>query len=315
MKTGIKVFAPATISNLGPGFNTLALALENLGDEIIITAHETPGVHITSISGDKGKLSQNTLENLAGLAAQYTLDHFIAEGICSADTGLGLDLRKKVAIGSGLGSSASSAVAGAMAVNEYFRTPLEKRQLLPFIQKAELTLNGSNSVHAISASLLGGLTLTRDHDSLDIHRLFTPRGLSIVSITPDYSIMSKAALAQLSPNVSLEHAKQQAANLAALVTGLAITDLGLISRSMLEHLVEPQLAQHVKGFAALQSAALAAGAWGCGISGTGPSVYALCPNSFVADKVVQALQTTLDGLKVYYSVHISGINHEGAVKC
>ena len=188
MSTGIKVFAPATIANVACGFDILGFAIEQPGDEIIAKLSDKPGVHITRITGDGGKLPYEAAHNTAGVAAQKVLD-FLGE-----KRGVEMEIHKKMPFGSGLGSSAASAVAGAFIVNELLKHPLEKRQLLPFAVQGEAIASGSVHADNVAPCLLGGMVLVRDNATLDVHRIPSPKGLYVAVVYPHLSILTTRAL-------------------------------------------------------------------------------------------------------------------------
>lgn len=304
------MFAPASVGNVGVGFDTLGLCLEHPGDEIVARFTDAwTGLRITEITGARG-ISTDPERNTAGVAALRLLEH-----LDETERGIEFRLRKKMPFGSGLGSSAASAVAGAMAVNELFRRPLEKRALLPFALDGEEVASGSRHVDNVAPSLLGGLLLTRDHHTLDVHRLPLLRGLRVVVVHPRVEILTKAARSLLSDRVPLERHVEQSANLAAFCIAAYTGNLELIRRSLRDVVIEPQRKQLIPGFDDVQAAALAHGALGCSISGSGPSLFALCQNTLVAEQVANAMQGVFQQLKIPSQRFISGINSEGAVKC
>ncbi len=299
---GIKVFAPATIANVGCGFDVLGVAVHGLGDEIVIRPSEGKGLSISKITGDKGSLSKDITKNTAGIAAQAVLEHL------GVDMGLEMEIRKKMPSGVGLGSSAASAVAGAMAINEIFKRPLTKRELLPFAMK------GNPAANNVAASLLGGMMLIRDKSSLDVHRLYVPKGLFMVILTPNKAGLENER-AILNETITLKQHTEQSANLASLVVALVNSDLGLIKRSLQDVIIEPQRAQLVPHFYEVKKAALQNGALGCSISGRGASIFAWCKNSLDAEIVGNAMQLEWTNRKVESKLNLSSVNTEGAIKC
>lgn len=311
MKTGIKIFAPASVGNLGIGFDCLGLCLEHPGDEIIAKfTDEHEGLRISEITGAQGKLPYEPDRNTAGVAALALLDHL-------GETKRGIDFRlhKKMPFGSGLGSSAASAVAGAMAINELFRRPLEKRDLLPFAMAGEELASGGRHADNVAPSLLGGIVLIRDNETLDVHRLPLLRGLQVVVIYPKVEILTRDARGILSDSVPLSSHVRQSANLAAFVVAAYRGDLELMARSLNDVVIEPQRKQLIPGFDEVKQAALEAGAMGCSLSGSGPSIFALCKNTLVAERVAQALEAPFRRRKIRTKRFISAINQEGAIKC
>ena len=309
MNAGIKVFAPATVANVACGFDTLGFALEKPGDEVIARFSDKPGLRITSITGAKGKLPFEVEKNTAGLAALRLLEHLGETG-----RGIELEIHKKMPFGSGLGSSAASAVAGVMAINELLRRPLTKRELLPFAAMGEELASGSLHVDNVAPSLIGGMIFIRDNASFDVHRLPMINGLHATVIYPEISILTKDARNILSTKVDLKNSITQSANLGGLIIGFYNSDLDLIRRSLQDVIIEPQRAKLIPHFYDIQNAALNAGAMGCSISGAGPSIFALSANSFDAENVGNAIQKIYTDAKVKHKLYISKINHEGAIK-
>jgi homoserine kinase len=310
MNAGIKVFAPATVANMACGFDILGFALEKPGDEIVARFSDTPGLRITSITGTKGKKLPYEIEkNTAGYAAWRLLEH-----LGETERGIELEIRKKMPFGSGLGSSAASAVAGVMAVNELLRRPLEKRELLRFAVEGEQIADGAFHADNVAPSLIGGIVLVRNNAALDVHRLPVLNGLYAAVIHPNVQILTKDARAVLSDQVSLKKSVEQSGNLGGLIVGLFRGDLDLIARSLQDVIVEPQRAKLIPYFYDIKEAALQEGALGCSISGAGPSIFALCPNSLVAENVGAAMKRIFKDNKIRSSLFISPINPEGAIR-
>lgn len=309
MNNGIKVFAPASVANVACGYDILGFALDKPGDEIIVRFKESPGLEITKITGTRGnKLPMEVELNTAGFAAQRLLEHLGA-----TDRGIEMEIHKKMPFGSGLGSSAASAVAGVMAINEILRRPLTKRELLPFAVLGEEIADGAYHADNVAPSLLGGMIFIRDNASLDIHRLPVPDGLHATVVYPHIKILTKDARSVLSEQVSLKDSITQNGNLGGLLIGMYSANLDLISRSLKDVVIEPQRAQLIDGFYEVQEAAMAAGAMGCSISGAGPSIFALSINSIIAEAAGEAMQAVFDKKGIKNQLFISGINQEGAI--
>ncbi len=308
MRSGIKVFAPATVANVACGFDILGFALEKPGDEIIVRFSDTPNLRITRITGLKGlKLPYEVEKNTAGFAAQRLLDH-----LGESNRGIEMEIHKKMPFGSGLGSSAASSVAGVMAVNELLRRPLTKRELLPFAVLGEQVADNAYHADNVAPSLLGGMIFIRDNPSLDVHRVPVPRGLYAAVVYPHIKILTKDARSVLSDQVTLKQTITQSGNLGGLIIGLSTGNLDLISRSLQDVIIEPQRANSITGFYEVKEAALKSGALGCSISGAGPSIFALCANSLIAENAGKAMQAVFNEKKIHNQLFISGINQEGA---
>ncbi|MGB0985296.1 MAG: homoserine kinase [Saprospiraceae bacterium] len=308
MKNGIKVFAPATVSNVCCGFDILGFAIHGVGDEIIGKLSDRKGLRITKITGDQGRLPLEVEKNTAGLAAQRLLEH-----LGEAEIGIDIEIRKKMPFGSGLGSSAASAVAGAMLINEMFNQPLEKRALMEFAMEGEKLASGSYHCDNVAPSLLGGLIMCRDSETFDVHRIYTPPGLYATVVHPNIEILTKDARNILSNEVSLKGMIEQSGNLASLVLGMMNSDLDLIKKSLHDAVIEPQRAKLIPHFYDVKEAAINAGALGCSISGSGPSIFALSPNSKIAEEVGERFKATFSKNNISNKVFVSEINNDGAV--
>lgn len=311
MNAGLKVFAPASVANVACGFDVLGFALDKPGDEIIVRfSDQHQRLRITEITGAKGKLPFEVEKNTAGYSAQRLLEHLGEE-----KRGIDMEIHKKMPFGSGLGSSAASAVAGVMAINELLKRPLEKRALLHFAVLGEQLADGAYHADNVAPSLIGGMVLIRNNAELDVHRLPVPKGLYATVIYPHVKILTRDARAALSDQVSLKKCIEQNGNLAGLVVGLYNSDLDLISRSLNDVIIEPQRAQLIPHFYDVKEAALNAGALGCSISGAGPSIFALSANSLIAENVGVAMERIMTNAKINNELFISPINQEGAIKC
>lgn len=278
----VSAFAPATVANLGPGFDVLGLALEGPGDTV--TARRIPGtgVRMASITGDGGRLPTDAAANTAGVAATSTL---AAAGL---EVGVELVLAKGLPIGSGLGSSAASAAAAAMATNLLVGSPLRKRELVGPCLDAEATVSGRHADN-VAPALLGGLILVRTVDPLDLVRLAVPAGLRLVVVTPDFELETRRARAVLPDAVPRAGLVRNTANIAALVSACYTGDLSLFGRSLVDGVIAPLRAALIPGCEQVIEAALDAGALGSSVSGSGPSVFAFARSERTAGEIATAM--------------------------
>lgn len=265
----ITAFAPATVANLGPGLDVLGLALFAPGDRVTARLAPGRGVSLSSVTGDGGALPLDPAKNTAGIAAEATL---AKAGIA---TGVSLTLQKGMPIGSGLGSSAASAAAAAYAVNLLLGSPLRKVELVEPCLAAEAAVAGRHADN-VAPALLGGLILVRSLDPLDIVRLPVPEGLVVAVVTPKMELSTRTARAALPATVPLASMVHNTAHVAALVSACYSGDLGLLGRSLSDAVATPARAPLIPGCAQVIEAALDAGALGSSISGSGPSIFALC---------------------------------------
>lgn len=302
----VRAFAPATVANVAAGFDILGFALDSPGDEITAKFSDYPGVHISRITGDNGRLPLDSHKNTAGVAVHALLAHL------GERRGIELLLDKKMPLGSGLGSSAASAVVAVVAVNALLGQPLSKRELLPFALEGERIACGSAHADNAAPSLLGGFVLIRSYTPLDIVPLPTPEKLHATVVHPHIEIQTKDARGILKQQISLSNAITQWGNTAGLIAGILMADYGLISRSLQDVIVEPIRSILIPKFYDLKHAALQAGALGCSISGSGPSLFALSDSIETAHAVARAMTLVLDNIGIGSDVFISKINQDGA---
>lgn len=302
----VRVFAPATVANVACGYDVLGFAIDQPGDEILVRHSDKPGLRITKIEGDGGKLPKTVEGNTAGVAALDLLRHL---GI--TDRGIEMEIHKKMPFGSGLGSSAASAVAGAYAVNKLIGEPLSKKQLLPFAMAGEASADGAYHADNVGPSLLGGIVFIRSNQELDIAQLPVPKNLWAAVVHPDIEILTKVAREIMPTEIPLANATQQIGNLGGLICGIIQEDYGLISRSIHDVIAEPRRQKLIPDFYEAKRAALSCGALGFSISGAGPSVFALCEGEETARKVGQAVSDVFTKLKLENQQHISAINQQG----
>jgi homoserine kinase len=301
----VEVFAPATVANVASGFDVLGFALERPGDRVGLTRNDGTTVRVVSIEGDGGKLPRDPLRNTAAVAVSRFLD--------ALDEPFGVDIRlyKGMPLSSGLGSSAASAVAAVYAVNILAGEPFAVRELLPFTMGAEQVACGTAHADNVAPSLLGGFVLIRSYDPLDIVRLPVPAGLAAAIVHPHTEIRTEDARRILKKELRLVDAVRQWGNLAALVAALYEGDLELLSRSLQDVVAEPRRALLIPGFDRVKAAALESGALGCSISGSGPSLFALCVSVEVARQVGAAMQEGFARTGLDSDLFVSAINLQG----
>jgi len=278
----VTAFAPATVSNVACGFDVLGFALETPGDEV--TARRAAGgVRIANITGDAGRLPREASRNSAGVAAQALLRAAGENG------GVELTIAKGLPLSSGLGGSAASAVAAVVAVDALIGARLPIDTLLACAFEGERLGAGSAHADNIAPCLYGGFVLVRRASPPDIVRLPVPHGLTAVVVHPDLEIETAKARALLGDSVPLADAIRQWANLGAFVDALHRGDFALLSRSLEDAIAEPRRAPLVPGLAAIKQAATDAGALGCSLSGSGPSLFALCRGLETAERVAASM--------------------------
>ena len=301
----VTVFAPATVANVACGFDIFGFAVNEPGDVAKVTLRENPGVEITRITGDDGKLPKAAEKNTAGFAALRYLETI------KSQQGVSIELHKKMPLSSGLGSSAASAVAVLFAINTLFDNRLTKSELLSIALQSEKLACGAAHADNAAPALFGGFLLIRENNPPDIVELPVPENLYCTIIHPEIEINTADARNILAPNVPLKDAVKQWANTAGLVAGLYRKDLTLISRSMNDYIIEPQRAKLIPHFYEIKKAALDRGALGCSISGSGPSLFALSNSQEIAQKIAGSMSAVLANYNICNQIYISTINTEG----
>jgi homoserine kinase len=283
----VSAFAPATVSNVACGFDVLGFALERPGDVVTAIPDDAPGARIVEITGDAGRLPREAARNTATRAADALLRAL------NRSDGIGLMLRKELPLASGIGSSAASAVAAVLAVNELLSLGASESVLLESAMEGERASAGAVHADNVAPALLGGFVLVRSIDPPDIIRLPVPDGLSCAVLHPSIEVETRAARALLPPDVPLAEAVRHWANVGALVAALYTRDFDLLRRSLVDTIIEPRRAHLVPGFAEVKRAAMDAGALGCSFSGAGPSVFALSRSLAEATDVGNAMRVAL----------------------
>lgn len=309
----VTVFAPATVANVGSAFDVLGFAVAHPGDTVTARNSSQPGVTISEISGDEGVLSREPQANTAGVSVIALLKHLQQiEPSRYGAVGIELILGKGLPIGSGLGSSSASTVAAVVAANELLESPLSREALLPFAMEGERVACGAAHADNVGPALLGGVVLIRSYQPLDVVHLPTPSNAWVTVVSPSLELKTQDARKVLKRSVALESAISQWGNVAALVAGIYKNDVALMGRALEDKIVEPERAQLIPGYAAAKAAALSAGAAGCSISGSGPSVFALAESRQIADAVGEAMVKAFADLGISSRSYVSTINPTGA---
>jgi len=299
----IKLFCPATIANLSCGFDVMGLCLDGVGDEMIIRKSSVKGIRITKIEG--ADLPLETEKNVAGVAGLALLN------VLQLDYGFEIEIYKKIKAGSGIGSSSASAAGAVFGINELIGSPFSRKDLVQFAMQGEVLASGSAHADNVAPALCGGFTIVRSSNPLDIIRIESPSELYATVIHPQIELKTSEMRAVLQPMVSLKSAITQWGNVAGLVAGLYTSDYNLIGRSLHDDIVEPLRGKFIPHFDQVKQAALNNGALGSGISGSGPSIFALSKGIDNARKVAEAMREIFDGTEIPYEIHVSKINSEG----
>ena len=303
----IKVFAPATVANVVCGFDILGFAVNEPGDELLMELSEKPGVTIESITGDEGKLSKDPLKNTVSASVVSLLKHLGME-----NTGVKINLEKKMPLGSGLGSSAASSVAGLFAINELLGNPLSKMELLPFAMQSEALACGHGHADNVAPALFGGFTLIRSYEPLEVIALPVPE-LYCALLYPHVDVPTRDARQIIRSKVLLKDAVTQWGNIAGLISALYQHDYDLLGRCMKDVIVEPVRSMLIPDFDKLKEMAMKTGALSFGISGSGPTVFSLFRSKDEAEKLIEVQQQFLASKQIKSNIYLSAINKTGPV--
>ena len=306
MHKEVRAFAPATVTNVGCGFDVFGFALESPGDEVVVRLTNRKGLTIKNITGDNGEISKEIEKNTAGIAVKSIINK------TGFDKGLEIEIHKKMGVGTGLGSSAASAVAAVVACDALLETKFDKHKLLKFALEGEkLTSGGRTSADNVAASLFGGFIIVRSVDDLDIISIDYPEDLYCSILYPHIVIHTSDMRKILKTEITLEDGVRQWGNIASLVAGLMQKNYELIGRSLQDYVIEPIRSVLIPGFNEIKKAALENGALGCSISGSGPSMFALSRSKKAASEIVAAMQKVTDKMGIQSDYYISKINRKG----
>ena len=299
----LKVFAPATVANLSCGFDVLGCCLDSVGDEMWIRKNDLNEVRITKIIGQDLPLEAD--KNVAGVAVKALLSEL------NSDQGFDIEIDKKIKPGSGIGSSAASSAGAVFAVNKLLGEPFQKKELIAFAMQGELLASGNAHADNVAPALLGGFSLVRSYYPLEVLSLPVPSELRVVILHPLIEIKTKDSRSIIKQNVSLKSAINQWGNLGAFVSALYTEDYELLGRSLQDEIVEPVRSILIPYFKELDELVAENGALGFGISGSGPSVYALCKGDVNAQKVRTAIEKFYSNKNIDFELHLSSINEKG----
>ncbi len=299
----IKIFSPATVANVSCGFDVLGFCLDSVGDDMVIRKTDKKGIHITKIEGFN--LPYETELNVAGvsaLAMYNTID---------VDFGFEIEIYKNIKPGSGIGSSAASAVGSVFGMNELLGKPFNKTQLTAFAIKGEALASQCEHADNLAPALFGGFTLVKSISPLQILEIPSPKDLYATIIHPQIEIKTSEARAVLPKKIALSDAITQWANLGSLVHGLHTSDYGLIKDSLHDVIVEPYRSKLIPYFDEVKHVAIETGALGTGISGSGPSIFSLSKSMQTAINVKDAIEKVYLETGIKFEIHVSKINTEG----
>ncbi|MUU77283.1 homoserine kinase [Winogradskyella endarachnes] len=303
MKNEIKIFSPATVANVACGFDVLGFCLDTIGDEMVIRKTEENGIKITKIEGYD--LPFEAEKNVAGVSALAMYNAL------QPDCGFEIEIYKKIKPGSGIGSSSASAAGSVFGMNELLGKPLNNTELTNFAMKGEALASKCEHADNLAPAIFGGFTLVKSACPLKVLELPTPPDLFATLIHPQIEVKTSESRAILPKEIPLENAITQWANVGSLVHGLHTSDYNLIKESLTDVVIEPYRKQLIPHFDDVKSAVLEAGALGCAISGSGPSIFALSKSEATAKAVQLSMQNAYSKSNIQFETYVSKINTQG----
>ena len=299
----IKIFSPATVANVSCGFDVLGFCLDSVGDDMVIRKTEKKGIYITKIEGFD--LPYEADLNVAGVSALAMYEDI------DVDFGFEIEIYKNIKPGSGIGSSAASAVGSVFGMNELLGRPFNKTQLTGFAIKGEALASKCEHADNLAPALFGGFTLVKSISPLQILEIPSPDDLYATIIHPQIEIKTSESRAILPKKIALSDAITQWANFGSLIHALHTSDYDLIKESLHDVVVEPHRSKLIPHFNAVKKAAITAGALGCGISGSGPSIFTLSNSLETSNNVKDAIKNVYSKTGIAFEIHVSKINTEG----
>jgi len=303
IQTEIKIFAPATIANLACGFDVLGVALDSVGDEMVIRKCDKKGIFITKIVGQD--LPLETENNVAGVAALALYEKV------DLSYGFEIEINKNIKPGSGIGSSAASAAGAVWGINELLKRPFSPLELTEFAMEGERLASGNPHADNVAPALFGGFTLVRSYHPLDVIKLPCPIELYATVIHPQIELKTADSRKILKPQIDIKNGVTHWGNVGAFVSGLYTDNYELIGKSLIDVIAEPQRADLIPLYHELKTEVLKSGALGVGISGSGPSIFALSKGRDMAEEVANVMQAVYEKIDVDFDIHISKVNKQG----
>ena len=299
----IRIFVPATIANISCGFDVLGLCLDSVGDEMIIKKTIKKGITISKVIGQELPLDPN--KNVAGVAANALLKNI------TIDFGFDIVIIKNIKPGSGIGSSAASSAGAVFGINEILGKPFSLKELIPFAMEGEKLASGSAHADNVAPAILGGFTLIRSYEPLEVIKIHTPKELYATIIHPQIEIKTIDSRSVVKKEVPLQTAVKQLGNLGGLISGLYTEDYNLIGNSLHDEIAEPYRSILIPEFENIKKECIKNGALGSGISGSGPSIFALCRGKENAEKVSRGMKQVYNKTAIAFDIHVSKINEKG----
>lgn len=306
MSEKVRAFAPATVANFVCGYDILGFAIDGIGDEVEVSFNGKEECEFTLHSDIP------ELQNIANEKnVSYAMVQLLLEKT-GRHEGIHIHLWKNMPLNSGMGSSSASSVAALVAANQLLGSPLSKNELLPLAMEGERLACGNAHADNVAPCLLGGIVLVKSTNPLEVVSLPVPEDWYVAVLHPHVDVPTRLSRKILKEHILMKDAVVQFGNIAGLLAGIYEQNDELTARSMTDILVEPHRALLIPSFYEMKNVALHCGAIGFGISGSGPSVFALCRGKRMAEKVQQELKGVMEDKKLNFDSWVSGISVEGA---
>jgi len=299
----IKIVSPATVANVSCGFDVLGFCLDNIGDEMIIRKTKQKGIRITKIEGYN--LPFEAELNVAGVSALALYND------AKPDCGFEIEIYKKIKPGSGIGSSAASAAGSVWAINQLLEKPYNTTELTAFAMKGEALASGCEHADNLAPALFGGFTLVKSVSPLQVLEIPTPTELYATIVHPEIEIKTSESRAMLPKKIELKNAITQWANVGSLVHAMHTNNYNLLSDSLKDVIIEPYRSKLIPHFNTVKVKCLETGALGIGISGSGPSIFALSKGKETAATVAEAMKKIYKKTDINFNTYVSKINTQG----
>ena len=299
----IKVFSPASVSNVCCGFDVLGFSISGIGDQLIISESKSSKVNIKKVNGYNVPYERDL--NTASVAGQSLIDHL------KVTQGFDIEIDKNIKPGSGIGSSASSAVGAVYGINKLLGCPLNKNELVQFAMKGELVSSKSAPADNISSSLFGGLILVNNRENHSVIKLPVPNNLYAVIHHPNIEIKTSYSRVKLPEKVPLNIASEQLAYIAGFIHSLHTSDFELMKISLQDYLVENHRKDSLPYFEEIKKVVMENNAICCSISGSGPSIFCLVNGFHLASKVKVMVDSIFINKKIQFNSYVTSLKSKG----
>lgn len=299
----IKVFAPASVANIGCGYDTMGFAVASLGEEIELIKRDDSRLVISEITG--AELSMDPEQNVTSIAIQALLDEL------GSTQGFDINIHKQIKPGSGLGSSASSAAGAAFAANELLGRPFSKDELIRFALEGEAFASKSYHADNVAPSLLGGILVIRSYDPLELFRVETSMDLHVLIVFPDVEVKTAESKKLLPKDIPISVARNQWGNVGAFIHALHTNNYDLLNRSIADHIAEPVRKKFIPRYDEVKDVVMNHGSVGFNISGSGPSMFALFKGSDALEESIDDIMALYHDTDYDVSIHRTKIDTQG----